>query len=133
MISPDDFVMRFYGTALAELSGTDWTGASARESERRGMPIQTGGRGWIAVNHPCGYLSTRAFMRRERPLEPEMTFELTTLAVPLARPGHKAQCMLNYSSLPRIAEAPAIIAARDVGQAITPLSWIDIGAGVPQD
>ena len=133
MVGPDDFVMRFYGTALTDLSGTDWTGMSARESERRGMPIQTGSRGWTAVNHPCGYLSTRAFLRRERPLEPEVTFELTTLALPLTRPGETAQCMLNYNSLPHFAGALAAAAAKTVGQAITPLHWVDIGAGIPQD
>jgi len=73
MMAPDDFVMRYYGTALTELSGTDWTGISAKESARRGIPLQTGGRGWTAVKHPCGYLSTRAFVRRERPFEPEVT------------------------------------------------------------
>jgi hypothetical protein len=126
----DDYRIRYFGTALTELTGEDYTGFTATEFRARGIVSHTGTRGWDIANHPCGYLSTRLLLRQNHPEKMTATFELLTLALPIIR-GPGFPCVLNYYSLPRLAQDQSAPPKGVGAYRVVPLCWIDVGAGIP--
>jgi hypothetical protein len=130
ILSAEDFRIRYFGTAMAELVGKDYTGVSALESRAAGLEINIGTRAWDAARHPCGYLSKRTIYRRSRPPKLEAIFDVMTLTLPI-RSKSPLPCILNYSSIPRLVDDNLEREREDVGYRISPICWADIGAGVP--
>src|SRR5262249_26244289 len=55
----DDFKVRLLGSRLSDSIGRDFTGISAQEIRSQNFETGIGPRSWLALNHPCGYLSRR--------------------------------------------------------------------------
>jgi hypothetical protein len=124
-IEPNTMPIRFFGTGMVSLIGTDMSG----QDYDAVLPAQARGerfaRAHSAVTHPCG-LHTAIQVATKGGL----TYELHAIALPLLRRAG-GRCLAKFTCPVRSdhlthAEGSRVLSLERV-------SWLDIGAGVPSD
>jgi hypothetical protein len=126
----ENFTVRFFGTAVVTLIGRDPTGMTAAQTRSKGLGGRYAHVSWASVTHPCGYLSRRLIYRQKAPGVKEAAFDLLTLALP-ARRRNGIHTLIQFHSSPHLAASQDLPMQDSVGIKVLPLSWLDIGAGVP--
>lgn len=126
-----DFKVRYFGTAMAEALGMDFTGMTAHEILPQSTVDPTAlKRGRAAFDHPCGFLSRRLVYRHSRPGTLEAIFECLTVSLPIA-PDNGLKSIVHYYNFPRLTSDQQAGAREPLGIKVVPVCWLDIGAGVP--
>lgn len=130
ILDKENFTVRYFGTAIVDIVGSDHTGITAQETKTKGLDGRYASLSWFCVNFPCGFLSRRLVYRQNAPGVLEAAFELLTMAVP-ARRSNGVQSLIQYHSTPHMTGGPHGERRNSVALKVIPLCWLDTGSGVP--
>ncbi len=123
-----DVRIRLFGTGLVTLAGQDFTSRSVAPIYSRDDMAQAASTAWHAAGHPAGYTCLRAVKTASGQI-----IECECICLPLLPPANVPRCMITLLHISD--DLPRLVAERDASlktiSAFRWLSWIDIGAGIP--
>ena len=127
IISPTRLKIRYFGTGLVEVMGSDRTGSEAEEVYITSAKPLISRVAWEAVTRPCGYMCLRTAQTATR-----REVGVNSIALPLANPTSPVPAVVSYNYISKRDYALSDESAAERVHDVKLTHWIDIGAGVPK-
>jgi hypothetical protein len=125
--SPTTISVRLAGTAVVQAVG-ELTGLNEDKLYADDVRLQMIGRTWTAATHPCGYMHTRFYRNVDGY---KMVSPGVGLPIRSSNPDVKTVMVFNDDAA--IGDPIGLADGDAVVQTHGKVTWLDIGAGVPED
>lgn len=125
ILSPTEVSVRLAGTAVVDAVG-ELTGKQEDAVYSKDTLTRMIGRSWTAVSHPCGYIHTRFYRNKDG-----LKLVSPGMGLPIRTPDPDLKTVMVFNDEASIGDPVGMADADGVVQTFGKVSWIDIGAGVP--